>query len=84
PAPSKSLFPTKKDFFPFILCAASLHCGSPRKEFTAKSLVYSFFEALWVNGLFHPCFISRFLPIPFHNRRSLTGGKEASCSSAAT
>jgi hypothetical protein len=26
--------------------------------------VHSFIEALWVNGLFHPCFVSRFLPIP--------------------
>ncbi|MDR0714145.1 MAG: hypothetical protein LBF89_07810 [Bacteroidales bacterium] len=47
-------------------------------------MVHSFFEALWVNGLFQSCFISRFLPTPFHNRRSLTGGKEASRSSAAT
>jgi hypothetical protein len=30
-----------------------------------ENLVHSFIEALWVSGLFHPCFVSRFLPIPF-------------------
>jgi hypothetical protein len=40
-------------------------------------LVHFFFEALWVSGQFHPCFVSRFLPIPFHHRRSLTCGYES-------
>jgi hypothetical protein len=49
-----------------------------------KNLIsgYFFFEALWGNGRFQTCFVSRFLPIPFHHRRSLTCGKEASHSSA--
>ncbi|MDR0714467.1 MAG: hypothetical protein LBF89_09465 [Bacteroidales bacterium] len=48
-----------------------------------KIQVNPFIEALWVSGLFHPCFVSRFLTIPLPFRRSLTGGKEASRSSAA-